>query len=144
MQVSIVTVALGYFQHLITQASPVPFGSIFFPYQITQMNYMCSQEFLAMLTSSNFAGLRKVAFVLFVPSSILLATGVGPSSAIALLPRQTNFTVPSYHVALNAIDIQLYPTILDQPGLPLTFDLNMRMHSTVPLGKRHPILFTVR
>ncbi|KEF60305.1 uncharacterized protein A1O9_01865 [Exophiala aquamarina CBS 119918] len=137
MQASIVTVTLGYFQHLITQASPVPFGSIFFPYQITQMNYLWSQEFLATLNSPHFAGLKKIVFVLFVPSSILLAAGVGPCSAIALQPRQTNFTVPSYRVAMNATDIQLYPTILDQPGPPLAFSLPSRNELSPAAGWKY-------
>jgi hypothetical protein len=44
-------------------------------------------EFRGAVTAPSFRGLMKAMFILFVPFSILLTAGVGPSSATAMQPR---------------------------------------------------------
>ncbi|KAL1988865.1 hypothetical protein VTN96DRAFT_6854 [Rasamsonia emersonii] len=107
MQVSIVTVAVAY-----TGRRPLPFGAIFFAYQVTQMSYLWSPEFRAAVTASGWPAFVKVPFLLFVAFSTLLAAAVGLSSAIAMQPRPVNFTLPDYGVALNVTSDILYPTVL--------------------------------
>lgn len=119
MQASIVTVMIAYLQYLLTQKRAVPFGAMFSAYQVGQMSYLWSPEFRATLTTSDFSGTVKTIFLLFVPLSILLAAGVGPSSAIAMQPRSVNMTVPIYLISLNLTENTLYPQFLDKAGPPL-------------------------
>ena len=122
MQFSIITVMTAYLQRLLVHKRPVPFGAIFSAYQVTQMSYLWSPEFRAAVTTSGFDGKMKIGFVLFVPLSILMAAGVGPSSAIAMQARAINFTLPESTYALNVTNEALYPTSFDLPGLPLVFN----------------------
>jgi len=90
MQASIATVVFAYIRHeLITH--DMPFGALFSAFQITTLNYLWSLEFWGSLTSPHLRGRRKIVFLTFVPLSILLAASVGPSLAIALIPRHVDF-----------------------------------------------------
>ena len=126
MQFSVVTVMIAYLQYLLVHSKSVPFGALFSAYQVTQMSYLWSSEFRAAATASGFAGPMKFLFVLFVPFSILLAAGVGPSSAIAMQPRLVNFTVPDWRLALNVTPDILFPNTLDRAGPALVFNSSYR------------------
>jgi hypothetical protein len=119
MQASIGVVILAYLQYLLIHKLNIPFGAVFSYYQISQLNYVWSSEFYATLTTPNFQGFLRTSFVLFIPFSILLATGVGPSSAIAMQPRLVNFTLPDQRVYLNLTFEDLYPTSFVDAGVPL-------------------------
>jgi hypothetical protein len=124
MQISIATAMLAYSQHLLTQATcAVPFGAIFSAYHTTQVGYLLSPLFRGSLTAPGFPTVLKMSFVLFVPASILLASVVGPASAIAMLPRLVNFTVPDYELGLDHTFNDLFPMALAQPGAPLENDI---------------------
>ncbi len=122
MQLSIVTVMTAFLQRLLVHQRPIPFGAIFSAYQVTQMSYLWSPEFRAALTAAGFNGATKVAFILVVPLSILMAAGVGPCSAIAMQPRPVNFTLPNKQYVLNVTSDALYPDRFDLPGPPLVFN----------------------
>lgn len=122
MQLSIGMVMVAYLQYLLTHRKAIPFGAIFSAYQVTAMSYLWSREYRGALTTPAFRGLMKFVFVLFVPFSILLTAAVGPSSAIAMLPRQVNFTVSGIHLALNITSEILYPESFNEPGPPLSLN----------------------
>lgn len=76
----------------------------------------------------------KMGFVVFVPASILLASAVGPASAIAMLPRLANFTIPDYQLALDHTYNDVFPTVLNGPGSRLENGIfNRKIHNS---GKR--------
>jgi hypothetical protein len=100
---------LAYIQYLLIHKRNIPFGAIFSYYQLNQLSYLWSPEFYATLTTPSFQGLLRTGFVLFVPFSLLLATGAGPASAIAMQPRLVNFTVPDQRYAFNVTMDGLYP-----------------------------------
>lgn len=131
MQVSIATTMIAYQQYLLTHpTSAVPFGAIFSAYHTTQMGYLWSPEFRASLTTPGFPLLLKTGFVVFVPASILLASGVGPASAIAMLPRLVNFTIPDYQLALDHTYSDVFPTALIQSDSRLADGIfNRKIHS---------------
>ncbi|KAF7182459.1 hypothetical protein CNMCM7691_002029 [Aspergillus felis] len=117
MQISIATALCAYQQYLLTQpTSGVPFGAIFSAYHTTQVAYLWSPEFRASLTAPGFPLLLKMGFVVFVPASILLASAVGPASAIAMLPRHVNFSIPDYQLALDHAYSDVFPTAFIQSG----------------------------
>jgi hypothetical protein len=109
-------VILAYIQHLLVHKKNIPFGAVFSYYQINQLSYLWSPEFYATLTTPNFHGLIKVGFFLFIPFGLLLATGVGPASAIAMQPRLGNFTVPDLQYSFNVTMDGLYPSSLLGPS----------------------------
>jgi hypothetical protein len=71
----------------------------------------------------------KMGFAVFVPASILLASAVGPASAIAMLPRLANFTLPDYQLALDHTYNDVFPTVLNEPGSRLENGIfNRKIH----------------
>lgn len=124
MQASISMVMLAYI-HFLFQSGKAPYGSLFSYYNISPLAYLASPEFYAALTTPTFRGLLKLGFILFVPLSILLATAVGPAAAIAVQPRQANFSVPvTQTLILNATEDQLFPSTFSTPGTPIPVFLN--------------------
>lgn len=124
MQISIGMAMVAYLQYLLTNRKAIPFGAIFSAYQVTAMSYLWSPEYLGALTTPAFGGFMKLVFILFVPFSIILTAAVGPSSAIAMLPRQVNFTLPAIPLALNVTSEILYPESFNEPGPPLNLNLS--------------------
>jgi hypothetical protein len=88
MLTSIATVPFEYICNQITRHD-MPFGAVFSALQVTSLSYLWSGIF-GSLTSPALRGRRKLLFLAFVPLSMLLTAGVGPSFAIALIPRQTS------------------------------------------------------
>ncbi len=119
MQVSLVTVLVAFLQYLLVHQAFVPLGAVFSAYQVTSLSYLWSPEFFATLSTSEFTGSVYIVFAVFVPFTILLAAAVGPSSAIAMQPRQVNFTMPDFQVSVNATLEELFPASFDIAGPPL-------------------------
>ena len=93
MQASILTIALAYIRHELVSARRMPFGALFSALQTCQLSYLWSMEFWATLSANCLRGRRKVFFMLLIPTSILLAAAVGPSSAMAMIPRRSAFHI---------------------------------------------------
>jgi hypothetical protein len=55
-----------------------------------------------------------------VPFSILLASTVGPSSAIAMLPRQTIYRLPDWELGSNLTYDSNFPGSLSNASPPLS------------------------
>lgn len=134
MQISIGTVVVAYIEYLATHQPAVPFGAIFAAYSTLRLDYLWSDEFIASLTTSGFLLSLKIAFGIFMPASVLLAAGVGPATAISMLPRYVNFTLPSYSMVLEENYTELFPTDLT---LSSAFPDNMRVmvSSGIPLSE---------
>ncbi|EGE02541.1 hypothetical protein TEQG_01575 [Trichophyton equinum CBS 127.97] len=110
---SIVVAMLTYLQYLLIHRRAVPFGSIFFAHQMAHMVYLVSPEFWATLTAPEFSLLMKVVFAIAVIFSVLLASVVGPSSAIAMQPRMTNYSPPDWSgFGVDASSDYLFPNVL--------------------------------
>jgi hypothetical protein len=117
MQASIATVVFAYIRHeLITH--DMPFGALFSAFQITTLNYLWSLEFWGSLTSPHLRGRRKIVFLAFVPLSILLAASVGPSLAIALIPRHVDFPAGRTWLWLNITQNGMFPAYLTVNDVP--------------------------
>jgi hypothetical protein len=120
MQASIGLVVLAYIQYLLVHEVGVPFGALFAYYSNRVLPYLVSKEFRASVTTPTFRGPLKIGFVCFVVFSVLLASSVGPSSAITMLPRLVNVTATAVPVSfripgsssswampnINSVDIQ--------------------------------------
>lgn len=124
MQISIATAMIGYQQYLLTQStSAVPFGAIFSAYYVTQVGHLWSPEFRASVTTPQFPILLKTGFVCSVAGSILLASGVGPASAIAMVPRLVSFSNGKYELGLDHVYGDIFPMEFTQPGALLEGDI---------------------
>lgn len=101
-QASISNMALVYLRWLYLGRRPVPFGTLFAGLQITSLNYLWSLEFLGSASSNYFSGKRKFVFVVFIDCNLLLATAVGPSIAVCLIPKRQFFPIITSSVWANS------------------------------------------
>jgi hypothetical protein len=120
MQGSVATIMVVYLQYLLTHESAVPFGAVFTSFRVSQVSVIWSPELWAAVTTKDFSGQLYLGFICLVPFSILLASTIGPSSAIALLPRQTNYRLPDWPLGTNLSYASLFPDTLGYASPPLT------------------------
>lgn len=116
IQTSIGVVMLAYLQHLLIHEQHIPLGAVFSYYQATQLSYLWSKEFWGALSAEHFQGLLRAGFLCFIPLNFLLIAAVGPSSAIAMLPRLSNSTAPDLLVSFNVSSAELFPSAIIKPG----------------------------
>ncbi len=88
----------------------LPFGALVSGLSISQLSYLWSIEFWASITASKFPWVRRVRLFVIVVICILLAATVGPSSAIAMIPRLGNWPAGRTHIWFNGTQSQLFPT----------------------------------
>ena len=119
MQGSILTIMVAYLQRMLTQETAIPFGAIFATLQVSQLSILWSKDFWATVTTKRLPKLVHIGFICLIPFNVLLASTVGPSSAIAMQPRLADFKLQQSRLALNLSDQNLFPATLSLPGLRL-------------------------
>ncbi|OJD29618.1 uncharacterized protein BKCO1_7600010 [Diplodia corticola] len=82
-----------YLRHELTWSDGLPFGAIFSGLAFRNISYLWSLEFLGSISSTSFRRQGKIIFVIFTIFNILLASAIGPSIAVGLIPRTRDFTV---------------------------------------------------
>lgn len=117
MQTCIIMIMSSYLQYEISNRT-IPFGILFAARQVTTMSYLWSSAFWGALTSPVMHNYRKFFFAVSVVFSMLLAAAVGPSSAIALIPRGGKFSAGSTSVWLNMTAAQIFPAKFDGSMVP--------------------------
>ncbi|CZR69543.1 uncharacterized protein PAC_19443 [Phialocephala subalpina] len=86
---------------------------------IASVIYLFSLEFWGAVSSNCLQFRRKTFMLLFIPFNILLATVVGPSIAILLIPRHlSNFPAGTTSIWLNGTENDLYPSNFTTAQIP--------------------------
>lgn len=85
MQASIAAIVMSYVRF--TLLNSAPFSSIFAGIQTANLSYLWSLEFLGSITAAWMSLAARALFVLVILVCFLLASTVGPSSAILMMPR---------------------------------------------------------
>ena len=86
-QASLAAVVFSYVRYELALGQGLPFGALFSGLQISQASYLWSMEFWGSISSKHLAARRRIGISLIIVTAIILATTVGPSSAILLIPR---------------------------------------------------------
>ena len=108
MQASIVAIFLGWLRIQSIKSAGIPYGALFAATQIRDISYLWSLEFWAVINAS-CKGWKKISFGFLVLLSVLLAASVGPSSAIAMLPRRINVKLDTISMAVGMPESQMFP-----------------------------------
>lgn len=111
MQASLAAMVFSYIRYELALGDGLPFGALFSGLQINQVSYLWSMEFWGSVNSGILPLRRKLALLAVVTFSFVLATAVGPSSAILLIPRLDFWPAGSTHVWINATFDELWPTV---------------------------------
>lgn len=77
--------------------------------QVSQASYLWSMEFWGTAGSKQLPIRRRIGIISVISIAILLATTIGPSSAILLIPRLAYWPAGSTNIWLNATFQDLWP-----------------------------------
>ena len=116
MQASLSVVILATVRHgLVSEGHGVPFGAIFGSLQFTNPAYLWSKEFSGALRAE-FRHKRCILAAIVLVT--ILASSVGPSSAIAMRPRMEDWPAGGTYIYLNATREQIWPSSFDGSDIP--------------------------
>lgn len=109
MQSSLAVILLDIIRKSVLSSEPLPLGSFLAPYRLTDVSFLWSLEYWGSATSPYPRGLRRVVVALVVPALFLLAALLGPSTAVAMIPRLIRAPVAQTLVFMDDMS-SLYPT----------------------------------
>lgn len=114
MQASLSIVLLSFVRaHLL--GSGAPFGILFAPSGVSNVSYLWSLEYWSSVTSGSLRGWRRVVLIVVVTVTIILAALVGPSSAVAMIPRL---------VTIEGKPLSGSKFLNEAPETPFPYDVN--------------------
>ncbi len=108
MQASLADILLYAIRWQIVRNQDLPLGGLVAPLRTTDVSYLWSLEFWGSLTSKSWRSYRKAYLGLLIFATVLLAALVGPSGAVAIVPRQITHSNSQYLNILNPHD-DLFP-----------------------------------
>jgi hypothetical protein len=118
MQASIGTMVLHYVRSLACNSS-VPFGALLAPIHTSNLSFLWSLELWSTFTSVTFPIRQKVIFAAVIPMAIILGAVVGPSNAVAMIPRpDTSHLLKEVVIRADRQLGELFPQVVDD-SLPV-------------------------
>ncbi|KAL1867102.1 hypothetical protein Daus18300_006501 [Diaporthe australafricana] len=101
MQTSLGTILMSIVRHQLLGDRGLPLGSFLGPYSVTDISYLRSLEFWGGLGSKHARMGQRVVLGIAVAAFVVLASLVGPSIAVLLIPRPIDYTTGHYLVLLD-------------------------------------------
>ena len=86
MQASTTIILLHYIRYLACNYS-VPFGALLIPTHVSHLSSLWSLELWSTLTSEKYPTRQKLIMRSILPATIIFGAFLGPSSAVAMIPR---------------------------------------------------------
>lgn len=93
----------------------IPLGALSAAAQAPQLSYLWSLDFISAITSPAFCTWRRIIFVISMMGLLLMASLVGPSGAVLMIPRpgMANRSVATVRY-INHSESDIYPAYLDK------------------------------
>ncbi|KAL8965027.1 MAG: hypothetical protein Q9183_004072, partial [Haloplaca sp. 2 TL-2023] len=117
MQSSLAVIVFGYVRHVLFSGDALPIGALLSGLQLPQISYLWSMELWG-IASSRIPCHRKIITITLIVVAVLLASAVGPSSAILLIPNLDYWPAGSTHIYMNITAQDLWPTKVEGSILP--------------------------
>lgn len=118
MIASLTTILFTSIRHDLMTRKGLPFGALFSGLQITQISYLWSLEFWGLASSRNLTPRRRLRLVGLISFITILAATVGPSSAIAMIPRLGYWPAGQTHIWINGTVNDFWPNTLNASAVP--------------------------
>lgn len=93
IQSSIAAMLLDVVRHKIPGKSSLPLGVFIAPYRLTDLSYLWSLEYWGSLRAANLSKLYRALLCLGLMLAVVLASVVGPATAVAIVPRNLELSV---------------------------------------------------
>lgn len=118
MIASLTTILFTSIRYDLMTRKGLPFGALFSGLQITQISYLWSLEFWGFASSKYLSLRRRLRLVILIGFITILAATVGPSSAIAMIPRLGYWPAGQTHIWINGTDNDFWPSTLNASAVP--------------------------
>ena len=112
IQSSLAAMLLDFIRTQALGESSLPLGRFLAPYRMTDISYLWSLDFWGSITSNVTRSWQGIVSIVVVVASFLMAALVGPASAVAMIPRLTNFPAPHF-LLLCQEAISAYPSTME-------------------------------
>ena len=111
---SLGTVLFTYICRELTFGNGIPYGALFAGFQITNISFLWSPEFVGTLYHKPKAERRKKWFLItMLVVCTMLGVSVGPSSANLMIPRLDDWPAGGTTFWINATNATLFPSMVD-------------------------------
>ena len=117
MQSSLAVIVFAYMRHVLFAGDALPIGAMLSGLQLTQVSYLWSMELWG-VGLSNIPFRRKLSVMSIIILAVALASTVGPSSAILMIPNLNYWPAGSTHIWMNITASDLWPSRLDDSLIP--------------------------
>ncbi|KAL8711693.1 MAG: hypothetical protein Q9220_003864 [cf. Caloplaca sp. 1 TL-2023] len=134
MQSSLAVIVFGYVRHVLFSGNALPVGALLSGLQLTQLSYLWSMELWG-IASSNIPLRRRLGIMVIIIITVSLASTVGPSSAILLIPNLSYWPAGSTHIWINTTADNLWPSRLDGSMLPASCSQAPNVSSICPASE---------
>ncbi|KAL8668667.1 MAG: hypothetical protein Q9168_006712 [Polycauliona sp. 1 TL-2023] len=138
MQSSLAVMVFCYVRHVLFSGGALPIGALLSGLQLTQISYLWSMELWG-IASSNIPLRRRISVMAMIVIAVLLASTVGPSSAILLIPNLDHWPAGSTHIWLNTSASEMWPSRLDGSMVPSYCSQAPNVSSICPASEWHAI-----
>lgn len=96
IQSSLANILLHFIRQRLLSPHSLPLGSLLGPYSITDISYLWSLELWGGLTTKYVQARQRIVSTSVIAAMVMLAAVVGPSIAVLLVPRPTDYSIGRY------------------------------------------------
>lgn len=112
IQSSLAAILLDVVRRQILGTSALPLGAFVAPYRLTDVSYLWSLEYWGSIRATSLSKLYRLVLCIGLALIILLASVVGPASAVAVVPRNLELSVWKEIVFFEPL-MGLFPQSMD-------------------------------
>ncbi|KAF1951953.1 hypothetical protein CC80DRAFT_572971 [Byssothecium circinans] len=129
---SIARFILAFVRHELVGSCGIPFGILASSLDFSHVTYPLSQEFWSVVLAPNMQAYRRGFFVLALGLGTILATLIGPTTAILLQPRLGWWPAGGTDVWIDATQDALFPSVINSSSIVPGFDCEISDHENCP------------
>ncbi|KAL1591705.1 hypothetical protein SLS60_011704 [Paraconiothyrium brasiliense] len=129
---SIARFILAFVRHELISPRGIPFGILASSLDFSHVTYPLSHEFWSVILAPTMQTYRRALFVLVLGLSTILATLIGPTTAVLLQPRLGWWPAGGTDVWIDTTEDALFPSVINSSSIVPGFDCETSDHENCP------------
>jgi hypothetical protein len=132
-QSSLAAMLLDTVRRQVLGPSAIPFGAFLAPYRLTDISYLCSLEYWGLVRTLRLSKLYRMFLCVGLTLAVLLASVIGPSIAVAIVPRNLELSIWKEVVLLDP-RVGLFPQKVDLVSGVIRYVITPRFHAKLKVA----------
>jgi hypothetical protein len=129
---SIAHFILAFVRHELISINGIPFGILSSSLDFGNVKYLWSREFWSLLLAPAMRPYRRILFFMVLGFSTILATLIGPTTAVLLQPRLEWWPAGGTATWIDTTNDVLFPTVIDSSTIVPGYDCETTDHENCP------------